>query len=84
MKSYKFSIDLFLKDDDNLELGAIEFTRALELPKRLFRQNLDFVSLRYDEFDYEQAYQDCIALNYELQMLGYSHVEFRLRELKSI
>lgn len=80
MKNYKYSIDLVLKDDCNIEIAAAEFSRALELPKKLFKENLQFMSLRYQEVEKETAIDHCAQLNLQIQLYGYTNVEFKLRE----
>jgi len=82
MKEHKYSINLFLKDDENTEMGALEFSKALELPKKLFPETFHFMSLLYDEEEIEIAEQHCLQLNKEIQTIGYAHVEFRIREIK--
>jgi len=66
-----------------MELGAIEFSRALELPKKLFPETFHFMSLLYDEKEIEIAKEHCLQLNQEIKTIGYLYVEFQIREIKA-
>ena len=80
MTNYTYSIDLVMKDDCDIEVASSEFTRALELPKKLFQQNLQFMTLRYSADEKNMAYEHCAKLNHEISLYGYKNVEFRIRE----
>jgi hypothetical protein len=82
MKYYKYSIELFIKDDSNGETIEAEFNKALEIPKKLFNHEDHLFSLRYSESEREEAIDHCILLNKELQRIGYLNVEFRIKENK--
>jgi hypothetical protein len=79
MKKYKYSIELHLKDECNAELATSEFSRALELPKLMFRQNLQSMSLRYFENEKDLAQKHCFLLNQELTSRNFNNVEFRIK-----
>jgi hypothetical protein len=82
MKDYKYSIDLFLKDESNADLGAVEFSKASELPKKLFDNEFHLISLHYKEDEEDIANQHCTQLNQVIRTNGFQHVEFRIRECK--
>ncbi|HEX3009738.1 MAG TPA: hypothetical protein VHO90_19190 [Bacteroidales bacterium] len=80
MKNYKYSIELVLKDECNIEIAAAEFSRALELPKKMFQENLEFMSLRYQEDEMNIAIEHCKSLNEEIKKYGYNEVEFKIKD----
>jgi len=82
MKDYRYSINLFLKDEDDIEVAEAEFSKALELPKKFLPQPFNMESLCYKENEIEIANQHCTQLNQVIRKIGYTYVEFKIREIK--
>lgn len=81
METPKFSIDLVLKDGCNEELASKEFSKALELPKIIFQDSTDFITLRYSDIEKNIALEHCNKLNQQVLKYGYSNIEFILKEI---
>jgi len=82
MKNFKYTIDLFWKNECNHELAAVEFSKALDIPKKLFMGHSPSITLRYKVDEEEIANIHCTQLNQEILVNGFNHVEFRIRESK--
>jgi len=84
MKNFKYAIDLFWKNECNHELAAVEYSKALDIPKKLFQQASGSTNLRYNGDEKDMANQHCSQLNEEILTFGFNQVEFRLRESKPL
>lgn len=81
MINNSYTIELYLKPGCNPDLGESEFSRALVLPRKIFYHEFHLLSLRYLAHEKDLAVHHCSVLNDELKKLGYTAVEFKIKDL---